>query len=104
MDANEDVRTGNMKHFLEQTDMQDVVISMHGNDAPHTHIDGSKPIDGIFATRSVECVQAGYSSFGDGVQGKGPNHQCIWMNVQLQTVPSSHFASPEGSIQTSETH
>jgi hypothetical protein len=75
-----------MKEFLEHTDMRDVVTSMHGNDAPHTHINRSKPIDGKFATRSVGCVQAGYSSFGDGVQGKRPDHKCIWMDVQLQTI------------------
>jgi hypothetical protein len=75
-----------MKQFLEHTNIRDVDISMYGNDAPYTHIDGSKPIDGIFATRSVECIQAGYSSFGEGVQGKRPDHQCIWMDVQLQTV------------------
>jgi hypothetical protein len=86
MDAHEDVRTGKMKDFLELTDMRDVVISMQGNDAPHNHIDGSKPMDGIFATRSVGCVQAGYSSFVDGVQGKRPDHRCIWIDVRLQTV------------------
>jgi hypothetical protein len=82
MDANKDVQTD----FLELTDMRDVVISMHGNNAPHTHIDRSKPIDGIFVIRSVGCVQAGYSSFGNGIQGKWPDHQCIWMDVRLQTV------------------
>jgi hypothetical protein len=50
MDANEDVQTGETKQFFEHTDMQDVVISMHGNDTPYTHIDGSQPIDRIFAT------------------------------------------------------
>jgi hypothetical protein len=69
--------------------MWDVVIaqSMHGNNAPNTHIDGSKPIDGIFATQAVECIQPGYTAFGDVVQGKHPeDHRCIWMDVQLQTV------------------
>jgi hypothetical protein len=75
MDANKDVRTGKMKQFLvHSTDMRDVVISMHDNDAPHTHIDGSKPINVIFATCSVKSVQAGYSSFVNGVQGKRLDH------------------------------
>jgi hypothetical protein len=86
MDANEDVRTGNIKTFLDATDMRDVVMSTHGSEAPNTHIDGSKPIDGIFATRAVKCVQSGYTAFGDGVQGKRPDHRCIWMDVRLQTV------------------
>ena len=61
-------------------------MSTHGIDAPNTHIDGSKPIDGIFATRAVECVQAGDTAFGNGVQGKRPDHRCIWMDVCLQMV------------------
>jgi hypothetical protein len=61
-------------------------MSMHGLDAPNTHIDGSKSIDGIFATGAVECVQAGYTAFGDGVQGKCPDHRCIWMDVRLHKV------------------
>ena len=86
MDANEDVRMGHIKTFLEDTDMRDVVMAIHGDNAPNTHIDGSKPIDGIFATRGVECVQAGYTAFSDGVQGRRPDHRCIWMDVRLQTV------------------
>jgi hypothetical protein len=49
MDANQDVRTGHIKQFLDNTDMRDAVMSMHRLDAPNTHIDRSKPIDGIFA-------------------------------------------------------
>jgi hypothetical protein len=75
MDANKDVRSGNIKTFLEEMDMRDEVIAMHGNDAPNTHIDGSKPIDHIFATRAVECIQARYTAFSDGVQGKRPDHR-----------------------------
>jgi hypothetical protein len=86
MDANEDVRAGNIKAFLEETDMRDVVLSMHGTNAPNTHIGGSKPIDGIFATQAIECVQAGYTAFSDGVQGKRPDHRCIWMDVRLQNI------------------
>ncbi len=65
MDANENVRIGNIKKLLDKTDMSDVVMSTHGSDAPNTHIDGSKPIEGIFATRAVKCVQSGYTAFGD---------------------------------------
>jgi hypothetical protein len=93
MDANKDMRTGHIKQFLVDTDMRDVVMSMHGLDAPNTHINGSKPIDGIFATRAVECVQAGYTTFGGGVQGKRPDHRCIWMDVCLHTV-FGHRMSP----------
>ena len=50
MDANEDVHTGHIKQFLDDTDMRDVVMSTHGINAPNTHIDGSKPIEGVFAT------------------------------------------------------
>jgi hypothetical protein len=52
MDANEDVHTGKIHEFLEETD-GDVVMAMHVSDAANsTHIVGLKPIDGILATPS----------------------------------------------------
>jgi hypothetical protein len=50
MDANEDVRTEHIKKFLNETDMRDVVIATHISEALNTHINESKPIEGIFAT------------------------------------------------------
>jgi hypothetical protein len=100
MDANEDVRTGKMKQFLDNMDnMQDSVVAMHdGSDAPNTQIDWSKPIKGAFATHLVDCIQVDYTASGDGLQGKPPDHHCIWMDVQLQTV----FGYPMPPVQKTE--
>jgi hypothetical protein len=50
MDANQEVRTGYIKQFLDNTDMRDVVMSMHGLDAPN-QLTVSLPLERLNASR-----------------------------------------------------
>ena len=70
MDCNEDVRSPMLKKFLLEVGMQEVILDRHGTNAPATYIEGSLPIDGIFATAAVNIVKGGYTSFAEGVQGQ----------------------------------
>ena len=49
MDCNEDVRSRNFQQFLKDVGMHEIIQQRHGSEAPATYIDGSTPIDGIFA-------------------------------------------------------
>ena len=67
MDCNQDVRSNRLQAFAEACNMREIILDRHGQEAPWTYRSGKRPIDGIFATRSVQCVQAGYTGFQDGV-------------------------------------
>jgi hypothetical protein len=82
--------------------MKEVILAKHGTTvAPRTHLRGSVPIDGIFATESIEIVQGGYSAFDEGVTGKRVDHQCLWIDINITDVfghsmpgPVKHSAHP----------
>jgi hypothetical protein len=87
MDCNEDVHSNRMKVFLSSCNMRDIIQERHGeNDAPHTYKFGKDPIDGIFATPSVQCVGAGYAGFDEGVQSRRSDHRCLWFDVEIATA------------------
>ena len=65
MDCNEDERSDSFRKFLNDVGMKDIIMARHGDQAPATYIDGSLPIDGIFATAVVNIVQGGYTSFAE---------------------------------------
>ena len=93
MDCNEDVRSPRITQFLEDTGLQEPILDKYGRErAPHTYIDGSDPIDGIFTSHEIEIVEGGYTSFEDGVQGLRPDHRCLWIDIREvdvfgQTMP-----------------
>lgn len=80
--------------FLEQCDMRETIHEWHGaENAPCSCRKGSKPIDGIFATRAVDCAQTGDTSLDDGVQEKHSDEEgnqsdlcCLWMTVRISIV------------------
>jgi hypothetical protein len=87
MDANEDVRSKHMKDFLCNLHMQEVLLEKHGETvAPRTHIRGSVPIDGIFATESLDILRGGYAAFDEGVKAKRADHRCLWIAVCITAV------------------
>jgi hypothetical protein len=86
MDCNEDVRFSRIQHFLHGCDLRDIIHKRHGTDAPPTYKGGKVLIDGIFASRSVNCVLGGYASCDKAVQGKRVDHQCLWIDVKLESV------------------
>jgi hypothetical protein len=74
-----------------------IAAMMHGSNAPNAYIDEPKPVDGTFTTRAVEWIQAGYTAVGEGVQGKQPDHRCIWMDTQTSSgLWALHAPSSEG--------
>jgi hypothetical protein len=66
-DFNEDVSKDNIKTFLEQMQMTELIMNQHGHNGPCTMIKGSKPIDGIFGSKSITTIRSGYQSFDWGM-------------------------------------
>ena len=74
-DMNEDVRNPRIQQFLQEVGMKDLLLDQYGDKvAPRTHIRGSAPIDGIFATSAVDILRGGYCAFDEGVHGKRADH------------------------------
>jgi hypothetical protein len=55
-DLNEDVNSKNIRSFLGNLGMGDLVQKLHGSGAANTNINGSKPIDGIFGSSDITPV------------------------------------------------
>ena len=82
------------KKFLNNVGMQEVLLHRHSTNAPATHIKGTLPIDGIFATAAVNIVQGGYTSFTDGVQGQRTDYRCLWVDIALTDVFGQNTPPP----------
>ena len=52
------------------------------SNAPNTHKRGSQPIDGIFASESIEMLKGGY----DGGQDSISDHRLIWADITLDSI------------------
>jgi hypothetical protein len=55
--------------------MRGIVIELHEETPPHTYLEGSVPIDGIFATQGIEATFGGYSPFSEGIYS---DHRLVW--------------------------
>jgi hypothetical protein len=99
MNCNEDVKSVAITTFLNACGLRDIVLEQHRSDAPRTHKRGSDPISAIFATHSVQCVQAGYAGFEDGVQSKRSDHCCLWFDVLINSI-FGHEMPPTNKPQT----
>jgi hypothetical protein len=66
MDCNEDIRSQTIKDCLTASHLREATLASHGSrNAPATHIHGSKPIDGIFISHTIQVTAAGYTAFDD---------------------------------------
>ena len=86
MDCNEDIRSIEIQQFRDNTGLREGILSMHGNDAPNTHIGGSKPIDTILISPEIEITFSGYCAFHEGVQGTRADHRCLWLDIQYESI------------------
>jgi hypothetical protein len=69
LDANGDVRDGEIQQMFSELGMREAIIELHENlpaTSTFAHNQQEVPIDGIFATLTV-CLQGGgYFPFGEG--------------------------------------
>jgi hypothetical protein len=79
-DFNENILSTNLTEFFHNLDMTEVVSDQHGDKPPNTMIQGSQPIDGIFATEGVTPSNSGYLPFDWGIAS---DHRAIWIDIPL---------------------
>ena len=63
MDVNEDINSGPIKMWMQELQLREAITSQHGgNEATYNR--GSKAIDGIFTSASINSIRSGYLPFG----------------------------------------
>ena len=80
-DWNEDVNVVQRKYF-SALGIREVLLEKYGS-APNTFEFGSKPIDGIFMSSTLEIQQGGYLPFGDGIPS---DHRALWVDISYSTA------------------
>eukprot|EP00978_Attheya_sp_CCMP212_P023135 scaffold70166_cov59-Attheya_sp.AAC.7 len=86
-DWNADVREHDPTKFFKPHGMREVILEKHGENAPPTWNMGSSPIDGIWATSSLDIARGGYLNFEEGLPG---NHHTLWADITYQSALGHH--------------
>ena len=83
IDCNDDVRGNTMQVWLQDHLLSDAVITRHGGEnAPNTYNRGSKPIDGVFCSSTLDIKASGYLPFSSFPS----DHRAIWIDVTFDSA------------------
>jgi len=80
LDTNEDVRYCDTHSFFAE--LREVILEKHLQQVPPETCDKNKrfePIDRIFATRCLNAIAAGYTTYGDFCPQC--NHHGLWIDL-----------------------
>jgi hypothetical protein len=97
LDANDNVRTGEVNAMLRNRGLQDIHATQHPQLATEATCNKNTqaiPVDGIWTSPSVECLSAGYLGFGEIIIGK-TDHRMIWADFSYESILG--FQPPEPS-------
>ena len=102
IDANDNIRTGDVNAMLRSLGIVDVHHKQHPHLTPTDTCNKNNqpiPVDGIWASPSLDCVAAGYYGFGKLVMGK-TDHRMIWADFSYESIlgfqpPMSVYTTPQ---------
>ena len=86
MDANEDVRAGDISHSFGKLGLRDAILGLHPDISPpatHNRNQNRIPIDGIWITPGIEIIFGGYGAFGDGCPS---DHRALWIDISYSSI------------------
>ena len=81
MDANEDVRQGEVNDLLSAAGFRELILDLHSDESPpatHNRNTQRQPIDGLWATCGIIISKGGYLAFGDGAPS---DHRLLWFEI-----------------------
>jgi len=86
MDANEDIRTGEVNSMFRSLNLREMISQKHGSThpMPATQIrnTSSRPIDGVWSNLP-EQLRCGYLAFTEGVPG---DHRTMWIDIPFSII------------------
>ena len=102
LDANDNVRTGDVNAMLRSMGLIDVHCDKHPHLTTTATCNKNQrgiPVDGIWASPSLDCISAGYYGFGELVIGK-TDHRMIWADFSYESTfdfqpPTPAYKAPQ---------
>jgi hypothetical protein len=88
LDANDNVRTGEVNAMLRNQGILDVHATQHPHLATESTCNKNSqsiPVDGIWASPSLECTAAGYFGYGEVIVGK-TDHRMLWADFSYESA------------------
>ncbi len=83
MDCNEEVTSPNLRRWLRQVRLSETVSSFHNREkGPATYHRGSKQIDGIFSSHTIQPLQCGFLPFGEFPS----DHRALWCDISYDNA------------------
>ena len=101
LDANDNVRTGDVNKMLRRLGLVDIHQFKH----PHLSTESTCnkntqdiPVDGIWASPALDCIACGYYGYGELVMGK-TDHRMIWGDFGYESAfgfkpPEPAYSAP----------
>jgi hypothetical protein len=86
MDANEDTRKRKLREFFDNLDMKNAILERHKYLSPpatHSRNTNREPIDGIWVSKSLDPVRAGFLAVGSACPS---DHVALWIDVNIDDV------------------
>ena len=72
-----------LKPWFDHLGLHNLHTDRHGDeDLPATHIRGSRTIDGVFVTPTIQPYQCGFMAFDEGPG----DHRALWFDIPLDTI------------------
>ena len=96
MDANEDVRKGEVHDLFSAAGFREVILDLHNDLSPPATYNRNtqrQPIDGFWATSGISITRGGYLAFGEGCPS---DHRAIWFDISFSVA----FGQRPGSMAT----
>ena len=101
LDANENVRQGEIIQFIRKWGLIDAHQDKHPSTPTVATCPKNRsniPIDGIWISPSIEVTAAGYSGFGEYPMGN-TDHRLLWVDINIHSCfgfnpPQAHYRAP----------
>lgn len=85
IDINEDIAKATLVTDLQRIGLSDIITKRYGTNAPPTHADGSKVIDGIFTTSALSNCRCGFLPVLF-------DHRALWIEVPMDLALGTNLA------------
>ena len=82
MDCNTDIQETQFRSWLQEIGLEDGIMDHEHPIMPATYHRGSKPIDGIFMSPSLQATKKGFLQFGFFPS----DHRALWLDLTLQNA------------------
>jgi hypothetical protein len=98
MDANEDTRSKTISDFFEELNMKNAILTRHSHLSPpatHTRNKNREPIDGIWVSKGIDPIGAGFLACGDACPS---DHVALWVDFNQSDLLGEKLESFAVSI------